>query len=107
MRNKVHFQMKRDSNFRFQTFLAVLESKYSGGGSLDIDGVTEAIDDLYQTYVEDVVKKVCITPMHLYFNFFKLLLLCKQNFCSGLLNEKRLSFTYSQIFLVCTAARGA
>ncbi|XP_011506408.1 PREDICTED: switch-associated protein 70-like [Ceratosolen solmsi marchali] len=43
--------------FRFPTFLAVLESKYSGGGSLDIDGLTEAIDDLYQTYVEDVIKK--------------------------------------------------
>ncbi|XP_058803327.1 switch-associated protein 70-like [Phymastichus coffea] len=44
-------------NFRFPTFLAVLESKYSGEGSLDIDGITEAIDDLYQTYVEDVIKK--------------------------------------------------
>ncbi|KAJ8679914.1 hypothetical protein QAD02_015701 [Eretmocerus hayati] len=43
--------------FRFPTFLAVLESKYSGGGSLDIDGIAEAIDDLYQTYVEDVIKK--------------------------------------------------
>ena len=45
-------------SFRFPTFLAVLESKYSGGGSLDIDGITEAIDDLYQIYVENVIKKV-------------------------------------------------
>ncbi|KAL7303628.1 hypothetical protein TKK_0003774 [Trichogramma kaykai] len=43
--------------FRFSTFLAVLESKYSGDGNLDIDGVIEAIEDLYQTYVEDVIKK--------------------------------------------------
>lgn len=43
---------------RFPTFLAVLESKYSGGGTLDMNGVTEAIDDLYQNYVGDVIKKV-------------------------------------------------
>ncbi|XP_014212272.1 switch-associated protein 70 isoform X2 [Copidosoma floridanum] len=43
--------------FRFAIFLAVLESKYSGGSSSDIDGLTEAIDDLYETYVEDVIKK--------------------------------------------------
>ncbi|KAG7208916.1 hypothetical protein KM043_015096 [Ampulex compressa] len=43
--------------FRFPTFLAVLESKYSGGGSLDTVALREAIDDLYQIYVENVVKK--------------------------------------------------
>ncbi|XP_011645865.1 differentially expressed in FDCP 6 homolog [Pogonomyrmex barbatus] len=43
--------------FRFPTFLAVLESKYSGGNALDIIALTEAIDDLYQIYVENVVKK--------------------------------------------------
>ncbi|CAB0034102.1 unnamed protein product [Trichogramma brassicae] len=37
--------------------LHFLESKYSGDGNLDIDGVIEAIEDLYQTYVEDVIKK--------------------------------------------------
>lgn len=47
---------------RFPTFLAVLESKYSGGGTtLDTVALTEAIDDLHQIYVENVVKKVtCI-----------------------------------------------
>lgn len=43
---------------RFSTFLAVLESKYSGGNTLDNVALTEAIDDLYQIYVENVVKKV-------------------------------------------------
>lgn len=43
---------------RFPTFLAVLESKYSGGNTLDTVALTEAIDDLYQIYVENVVKKV-------------------------------------------------
>ncbi|XP_015523917.1 switch-associated protein 70-like [Neodiprion pinetum] len=43
--------------FRFPTFLAVLESKYSGGGTLDTAAVAEAIDDLYQIYVNDVIKK--------------------------------------------------
>ncbi|GAB1868627.1 Differentially expressed in FDCP 6-like protein [Camponotus japonicus] len=43
--------------FRFPTFLAVLESKYSGGNTLDTVALTEAIDDLYQIYVENVVKK--------------------------------------------------
>ncbi|XP_011869366.1 PREDICTED: differentially expressed in FDCP 6 homolog isoform X2 [Vollenhovia emeryi] len=43
--------------FRFSTFLAVLESKYSGGNTLDAIALTEAIDDLYQIYVENVVKK--------------------------------------------------
>lgn len=43
---------------RFSTFLAVLESKYSGGNTLDTVALTEAIDDLYQIYVENVVKKV-------------------------------------------------
>lgn len=44
-------------NFRFPTFLAVLESKYSGCGTVDPAALTEAIDDMYQTYVEDVLKK--------------------------------------------------
>lgn len=57
----VQMLTKHTSIHRFPTFLAVLESKYSGGGSLDINGVTEAIDDLYQIYVEDVIKKVCST----------------------------------------------
>ncbi|XP_020290918.1 differentially expressed in FDCP 6 homolog [Pseudomyrmex gracilis] len=43
--------------FRFSTFLAVLESKYSGGNTLDTMALTEAIDDLYQIYMENVVKK--------------------------------------------------
>ncbi|KAG5345681.1 DEFI6 protein, partial [Acromyrmex heyeri] len=43
--------------FRFPTFLAVLESKYSGGNTLDIMALSEAIDDLYQIYIENVVKK--------------------------------------------------
>lgn len=43
---------------RFSTFLAVLESKYSGSNTLDTIALTEAIDDLYQIYVENVVKKV-------------------------------------------------
>lgn len=43
---------------RFPTFLAVLESKYSGGNTLDTIALTEAIDDLYQIYIENVVKKV-------------------------------------------------
>lgn len=43
---------------RFPTFLAVLESKYSGGRTLDNIALTEAIDDLYQIYIENVVKKV-------------------------------------------------
>lgn len=43
---------------RFSTFLAVLESKYSGGNTLDTMALTEAIDDLYQIYMENVVKKV-------------------------------------------------
>ncbi|EZA50538.1 differentially expressed in FDCP 6 homolog [Ooceraea biroi] len=43
--------------FRFPTFLAVLESKYSGGNTLDTMALTEAIDDLYQIYVDNVVKK--------------------------------------------------
>lgn len=43
--------------FRFPTFLALLESKYSGGNTLDTMALTEAIDDLYQIYIENVVKK--------------------------------------------------
>ncbi|XP_015110154.1 differentially expressed in FDCP 6 homolog [Diachasma alloeum] len=44
-------------SYRFPTFLAVLESKYSGGGAVDDVALTEAIDDLYRVYVEDVIKK--------------------------------------------------
>jgi hypothetical protein len=43
---------------RFSTFLAVLESKYSGDSTSDSMALTEAIDDLYQIYIENVVKKV-------------------------------------------------
>ncbi|XP_011175513.1 differentially expressed in FDCP 6 homolog [Solenopsis invicta] len=43
--------------FRFSTFLAVLESKYSGDSTSDSMALTEAIDDLYQIYIENVVKK--------------------------------------------------
>ncbi|XP_012275121.1 differentially expressed in FDCP 6 homolog [Orussus abietinus] len=47
--------------FRFPTFLAVLESKYSGGGTLDNAALTEVIDDLHQIYVGDVIKKGYLT----------------------------------------------
>ncbi|XP_063223560.1 differentially expressed in FDCP 6 homolog [Bacillus rossius redtenbacheri] len=43
--------------FRFSTFLAVLESKYCGGGSLEPEGLREAVHDLYQTFLQDVIKK--------------------------------------------------
>ncbi|XP_028047431.1 switch-associated protein 70-like isoform X2 [Monomorium pharaonis] len=43
--------------FRFSTFLAVLESKYSGGNTSDTMALTEAIDDIYQIYIENVLKK--------------------------------------------------
>lgn len=51
---------------RFPTFLAVLESKYSGGNTLDTMALTEAIEDLYQIYMENVVKKVYIFLYNMY-----------------------------------------
>lgn len=42
----------------FSMFLAIIEKKYCGEGSVDEIALSEAIDELYQTYVEDVVKKV-------------------------------------------------
>ena len=47
--------------FRFSTFLAVLEAKCTSGlqdsSSLEQDGIEEAITDLYQIYLYDVIKK--------------------------------------------------
>nr|CAD7394255.1 unnamed protein product [Timema cristinae] len=43
--------------FRFSTFLAVLESKYSGSGMVEQEGLEEAVQDMYQTFLHDVIKK--------------------------------------------------
>ncbi|KAF7995151.1 hypothetical protein HCN44_004623 [Aphidius gifuensis] len=44
--------------FKFSTFLAVLESKYCGDNNeINNIAITESIQDLYQIYIEDVLKK--------------------------------------------------
>ncbi|XP_069688994.1 differentially expressed in FDCP 6 homolog isoform X3 [Periplaneta americana] len=49
------------SAFRFSTFLALLETKCTGGvldgSSVEQDGIEEAVTDLYHTYLYDVIKK--------------------------------------------------
>lgn len=45
------------TGFRFQTFLAVLESKYSDNVVEEI-GLVEAVHELYHTLLHDVLKKV-------------------------------------------------
>ncbi|XP_066998355.1 differentially expressed in FDCP 6 homolog isoform X2 [Anabrus simplex] len=43
--------------FRFPTFLALLESKYTSAGSVDKGGLEEVVEEMYQTYLLDVLKK--------------------------------------------------
>ncbi|XP_049776225.1 differentially expressed in FDCP 6 homolog [Schistocerca cancellata] len=44
-------------SFRFPTFLAIMETKYSGAGKTDQAGVEEAVHEMYQTFLYDVLKK--------------------------------------------------
>lgn len=44
--------------FRFPIFVAVMESKYSGGGTVDQAGLEEVVQEIYQTFLLDVIKKV-------------------------------------------------
>lgn len=55
----------------FPTFLTIIETKYCG--TLDEIAIVEAIEELYQTYVQDVIKKVSTIKFPItsyYFNFF-------------------------------------
>jgi hypothetical protein len=49
------------SAFRFSTFLTILEAKCTGGildsSTLEQDGIDEAVTDMYNTYLYDVIKK--------------------------------------------------
>lgn len=45
-------------SFRLNTFLAILESKCRGIGNLEEASIAEAIEELYQTFIKDVIKKV-------------------------------------------------
>lgn len=43
--------------FRFGSFLALIETKYFGDGSVETDGVVEAVREIFRTYLQDVLKK--------------------------------------------------
>ncbi|XP_026271373.1 differentially expressed in FDCP 6-like [Frankliniella occidentalis] len=43
--------------FRFSTFLALIETKYFGDGCVEIDGLVEAVQEIFRTYLQDVLKK--------------------------------------------------
>lgn len=44
--------------FRFISFLALVETKYFGSDSVEIDGLVEAVQEIFRTYLQDVLKKV-------------------------------------------------
>lgn len=88
---------------RFPTFLAVLESKYSGGNTLDTVALTEAIDDLYQIYVENVIKKANESFIFYIIKTTKHRL--TGNLCvSGILDEERLPVADIAVLLVRVAS---
>ncbi|XP_034240120.1 switch-associated protein 70-like [Thrips palmi] len=43
--------------FRFGSFLALIETKYFGDGSVETDGLVEAVREIFRTYLQDVLKK--------------------------------------------------
>ncbi|KAJ1531616.1 hypothetical protein ONE63_000288 [Megalurothrips usitatus] len=43
--------------FRFSSFLALVETKYFGDGSVETDGLVEAVQEIFRTYLQDVLKK--------------------------------------------------
>ncbi|XP_052741320.1 differentially expressed in FDCP 6 [Bicyclus anynana] len=44
-------------HFRWAAFLAVLEAKYCGDQQLHIEALMEAVDELYDVFIEDIIKK--------------------------------------------------
>jgi hypothetical protein len=46
------------SEFRFAVFLAVLEGRYAAG--VEPAALREAVKEVYDVFVDDVIKKVCI-----------------------------------------------
>lgn len=43
--------------FRFASFLALVETRYLGDESVEIDGLVEAVQEIFRTYLQDVLKK--------------------------------------------------
>lgn len=44
--------------FRLNTFFAILESKCRTIGNVEEASIAEAVEELYQTFIKDVIKKV-------------------------------------------------
>lgn len=45
-------------HFRWTAFLAVLEAKYCADQQLHTEALVEAVDELYDVFIEDIIKKV-------------------------------------------------
>lgn len=58
--------------FRFGSFLALIETKYFGDGSVETDGLVEAVREIFRTYLQDVLKKVIYNLMTLTFYYLTL-----------------------------------
>lgn len=49
-------------HFKWAAFLAVLEAKYCGEQQLHTAALVEAVDEIYDVFIEDIIKKVFINP---------------------------------------------
>lgn len=45
-------------HFKWAAFLAVLEAKYCGDQQLHTAALVEAVDEIYDVFIEDIIKKV-------------------------------------------------
>ena len=56
--------------FRFGSFLTLVETKYFGDGSVETDGLVEAVHEIFRTYLQDVLKKVSLLSQSRYATVF-------------------------------------
>lgn len=45
-------------HFKWAAFLAVLEAKYCGDQQVHPEALVEAVDEIYDVFIEDIIKKV-------------------------------------------------
>lgn len=46
-------------HFKWSAFMAVLEAKYCADQQLHQEALLEAVAELYDVFIEDIIKKVC------------------------------------------------
>lgn len=63
--NKYDYLNGSELSFRFEQFLSVIEFREYKDFINDTQSLYEAVEEMYQTYIMDVIKKVKIDLIHL------------------------------------------